>query len=86
MDSFIREYREDNYEVKIVEDISTFQHNSMHGEYKIFHLDVRSIAKNFDELFILFIISLKFDMIVFPETFQIQNLEIFNISGYQTIH
>lgn len=87
MNPYIRDYQDVKYETGIIEDIHTFKHDSKLGKINILHLNIRSIAKNLDELLILLdYLTVKFDIIVLSETFQINNSEIFNISGYRTIY
>lgn len=54
----------------------------------IIHINIRSIKKNFDNLLLL-IEQLKpyyNDIIILSETFQVENIDYFNIDGYRTYY
>lgn len=87
MNQYIREYQEGKYRTKIIETLNNFPQDMKAGELKIFHKNIRSIVRNFDELIILLdYLPLTLDIIVLSETFQLRKPEIFNISGYKTIY
>lgn len=54
------------------------------NDFNIFQLNIRSLAKNFDELIILLncLHESTFDVIVLSETFQIMETKFFNISNF----
>lgn len=68
-------------------------HNDIHMNgsnpfLNIFHMNIRSISKNFDNLLIL-LESLKdcdFDIIILSETWRINLIECFNIKGYNIFY
>lgn len=87
MNPYIREYQESKYDTKIVENVDNFKHYGNPGELKLFHMNVRSIAKNFDELLTFQdYLSVNFDIIVLSETFQINNTEFYHMNGYRSIY
>ena len=53
----------------------------------IIHINIRSLNKNYDSLLILLeSIKTKFDIIVLSETWKVNNLEYFNILGYEIFY
>lgn len=87
MNSLFGEYQEGKYKSKIIESINNFKHNGNDEKIKIFHVKIRSAVRNFDELLILLEkFPLKFDITVLAETFQMSNIEIFKINGYQSLY
>lgn len=53
----------------------------------IFHNNIRSIQKNFDDLTIyLEALQCKFDVIILTETWQLANSDIYNIKGYNSYY
>lgn len=78
-----------NIKTFVVEDhndniFSDQQDNSL---LNIIHLNIRSLNKNFDNLLILLeSLKIKFDLIVLSETWKINNLENFNIEGYDIFY
>lgn len=54
---------------------------------KLFHSNIRSISKNFNELLVLLKLFVHaFDIIILTETFHIQDLKPFEISGYSIVY
>jgi len=54
---------------------------------KLFHINIRSINCNFDELVVLLeSLDLSFDLIILTETWGVQNTNIFNIEGYNIFY
>lgn len=56
-------------------------------DFKILHKNIRSLNKNFDKLLVLIKeINEDFHCIVLTETWQLHNLDIYNIPGYQIVY
>lgn len=49
MNGFIKEYQCENYDTKVVEDITELRKTDFSGQFKILHMNIRSVANNFDE-------------------------------------
>lgn len=83
MDSYIRNY--DNPEVNTTL-INSFENNILEidDQYiNIFHTNIRSINKNYDELLVfLQAIPIKYHIIVLTETWTVENISLFNLEGY----
>lgn len=57
------------------------------NNFKILHLNIRSISKNLDELKIFLKgFDIKYDCIVLSETFQIFDTRLFAIEGYNLLY
>lgn len=55
--------------------------------FSVFHNNIRSVSKNINEMNILLEkFDYSFDCIIFTETFNIEDLNFFNISGYNLIY
>lgn len=91
MDKYLRFFNVD--EIKTEEVSSSYECNEIHkineenATCTLFHNNVRSINKNIDEISI-FLAQQKnpFDCIVLTETHQIDNLDKYNIPGYNLIY
>lgn len=84
MDSYIRDYTHKQIETTIIQnfvDIGTYNNDT--NNLKLLHINIRSIAKNLDEL-ILFInkINIEYDIIILSETWKVDNLGLHNLNGY----
>lgn len=89
MDPFIRDYDAKFVQSKVLQSIDKLNeiNEVKNGSFKIFHMNIRSIQKHFDDLMlVLSQLDFDFDAIVLTETFQICNTEIFNIRGYNIIY
>lgn len=88
MNSFIRDYDYKEVDTLIISD--SIQYNNKFRDVsglKIFHTNIRSIDKNFDELKLFlrqFVHS--FEIIILSETFQIDDLQPYKIPGYSIIY
>lgn len=85
MDQYIRDYQYTH--IKTIEtNIDNLDNLVKHNPddyFKIFHVNIRSISKNFDELNILLdSLKTKFDIIVLSETWQIKDIDVFHLNGY----
>lgn len=86
MSNKIKQYN--TFKTHLVRDKKEYKDNSFVGKnIKIFHNNVRSIGKNFDEvkLFINYLEE-SFDLIVLTETWKISNPNLFNIPNYNLIY
>lgn len=88
MNTFIREYQNEPIKTEIVNNVQHFQYtNSLQENFKLFHINIRSISKNFDELSIyLSQFLIKFDIIVLTETYVVHDLSIFSMKGYDVLY
>lgn len=88
MDPFIREYKNENINATLVTDLKDFStYIETTNYFKIIHTNIRSIAKNYDEMLcFLHQISGEFEIIVLTETNIVYDLQIFNMKGYITIY
>ena len=61
--------------------------HSRNSIFGIFHLNIRSIKKNFDELLATFVAyNINYDIIVLSECYKIDSLNEINIPGYTTFY
>lgn len=89
MDPFIKDYNNEPMKAQVIKNLSIFnstcqqvQHN-----FKILHLNIRSIFKNFDELTILLNqLTVDFEIIVLTETHYIHDPNVFNLYGYNVLY
>lgn len=89
MNSYVLDFDIENVSAREVDDPSTISlsqpGNKKH--FSIFHLNIRSINKNFDEsLLLLDQLKIDFDIIIFGETWRISDINFFNIDDYQVIY
>lgn len=67
-----------------ISDCNILLSNDKAKNFNIFHKNIRSINKNFDETLILLEnINVNFDIIVFTETWNIENKDEFRMEGYE---
>lgn len=63
--------------------INEINDNNPNSAVKIFHTNIRSISRNFEEfIVILNVYPFEFDIIVLSETYTVKNLDLYRISGY----
>lgn len=89
MDDFIRNYNNNPIETYTVRDINEFNTLNVIAQqnFKIFHMNIRSISKNIDELSVfLEQFEQDFDVIILSETFQILDLNLFKKIGYDVLY
>lgn len=89
MDPYIRDYKNRTIETTLVDNICNYNdiQSNLPNNFKVFHVNIRSIYKNYDELCIfLSQFKEKFDVIVLSETFQIYDKNIFHMNGYNMIY
>lgn len=89
MDPFIKEYENEPIKTQIINNISNFNniHLNKQHNYKILHINIRSISKNIDELAIfLNQLSLNFEIIVLTETHYVYDPQIFKLDGYNILY
>lgn len=87
MDPFVRDYKSDDFDTDVV---SIEEYNSIHfqqNDLRIFHQNIRSAARNLDELRVfLECLTVQFDVIVLTETFQVKDLSIYKLHGYNVMY
>ena len=91
MDDYIKNFTVDMIETKIAVDIKScvelFEKCHRDNDFKLIHMNIRSIKKNLDEFKILlsqFITD--FECIVLSETWHIDDLNLYNIPGYNLLY
>lgn len=93
MNPYIKHYTNENIKTNVARDIT--EHNNLISDLglklntnlKIFQTNIRSLQKNFDELLLLLDqFKENFDIIVLTETFEIQDLALFKINGYNILY
>lgn len=87
MDPFIRNYRIKNIYTEVLENINEVNEvlsiNGNFVNFKIIHLNIRSIQKNFEELeAFLSEFTSEFECIALSETWKIENIQLFQLRGY----
>lgn len=89
MDPYIKEYENEpikSYHFNNVLHLNTACKTAQYN-FNIFHINIRSISKNIDELSVfLSQFYTEFEMIILTETFQIHDKNIFNIKGYNMLY
>lgn len=88
-ENLMQELENENIATEIVYNLDALKHkisfNVKNSPFRIFHTNIRSIAKNFDELQIIVADSnLSLDLIILSETWNIDNLQFYHIEGYTT--
>lgn len=90
MDQFIRDYENNIVNTVVYEDMREFSLNVrdiVDGSFKIFHNNIRSLSQNFEQLqVVLHDLEYDFDCLVLTETFQLDNLALFHIEGYDLVY
>lgn len=86
MNQYIRDYECETYDTPM-ENIVNLKSHNFNDKFNILHMNVRSINLNFPE-FVAFLeyLSLEFEIIVLTETFQIENLNLFHLNGFDTVY
>lgn len=87
MDTFVRNFKPEIYSTKLVQNVKELNENITNSSFKILHLNICSISKNFDGL-VCFLkqVSYEIDIIVLTETHKIYDLQIFHLPQYQIIY
>lgn len=90
MDPFIQQYKDSPKETYVVHSLSDYIAKTDEvctRDIKIFHVNIRSLAKNLDELK-LFLSQFreKFDVIVLGETFKLLDISFFGMVGYNMLY
>lgn len=89
MDSFLRDFDPSPPLSHMVENVDALESHMANPTsfLKIFHTNIRSLSKNNDELCLyLGQIGEEFDVIVLTETFRVQDLKLYNKSGYKLVY
>lgn len=87
MNAYIRDY--DNQPVNSIKIYSAdmFKNQINQNDFKLFHTNIRSLAKNIDDLIVLLDnLSVEFDLIILTETRKLYDHTIFKIQGYDSIY
>lgn len=88
MDSYIRDHHVEVINAELIKNVDDYNNNNVLIEnLKIFHLNIRSVKKNIDQLNIfLKQFREQFDLIILTETWNIQNTDLFKIPNYSLIY
>lgn len=89
MDSFIRNYTHSEVETRIVDNVTAYNSEYLNQKdyIRLFHTNIRSVAKNFDELRVFLCQFFQpFQIIILTETFKVWDLQPYNIPGYDLIY
>lgn len=87
MDNFVRDFRDEPVFTNVVNSIPKLNEDLSGESFKILHLNICSINKNFDGLLcFLQQISTSINVIVLTETHKIYDLQMFNMFGYKIIY
>lgn len=88
MDTYIREFTENKVKPTVIEKIGEFDTITKGKQlFGVFHTNIRSLSKNFDSLKIFLArITVSFDVIVLTETYQLLDIDVFNMDGYDIIY
>lgn len=87
MDSFIKDFSEEQVSVELINDVNTLKNSFRQNDFSILHLNICGIRGNFDE-FLCFLrqIKIEIDIIVLTETHRIFNPHLFNLQDYTCIY
>lgn len=91
MDAYIRNFNVKKIATNIVNNIHEYNNitscmNKINN-IKIIHNNIRSISKNFDEFAVLLReFESKFDIIILTETHEVSNINLYKLSGYDTLY
>lgn len=89
MNPYIENYKINTIKTELSENITHYKKIEIETcpDFTIFHVNIRSISKNIDELLIfLSQFNKEFDIIALSETFQIFDTSIYNINGYKMLY
>ncbi|KAJ8967706.1 hypothetical protein NQ317_004206 [Molorchus minor] len=89
MNSFVRDFKDNLLKTNRIEDIclcgNIFADKG--SNLRIYHNNIRSISKNFEEFEVfLHQLDVKLDIIVFTETWRVNDTSLFNLEGYNVIY
>lgn len=87
MDAYIRDFDPEEYHTKRLPSFELINKALHSDQIKIFHLNIRSISKNLDQL-ILFLEQIvhDFEVIILTETFVLEDPQIYQITGYKSAY
>lgn len=89
MNQYIRDFRLDEFKSVIIDNDFLWENDiNRKNWFSIFHCNVRSLNKNFDEMVIMLrqFKRQNFDIIVCTETWKVHDLNFFKIEGYFTVY
>lgn len=89
MDEYIRNYDFGDVDTYVIRNVGEFnaRFKLLSQNFKIFHLNIRSISENLDQLILhLKQYTTQFDILVLTETFKIYDLNIFSLPGYNMVY
>lgn len=89
MDGYVRDFFALDVNTCLVDHVEDFNANysALLGNFKIFHVNIRSIAENLDELLVyLRQFACQFEVIVLTESFKIDNLCLYSLEGYTVLY
>lgn len=89
MDQYLRDYNVETVETYVVNNEIEYNNlvDSLGSNIKILQQNIRSMVKNFDEFLVsLELLKYSFDVIILTETFQIYDLELYKINGFDLLY
>ncbi|KAK9887566.1 hypothetical protein WA026_023373, partial [Henosepilachna vigintioctopunctata] len=90
MDQYIRDFDSEQVktiQVKNLEELKLSLKKEKSKTFRVLHTNIRSISKNLDEFrVVLAQIDCEMDCIVFSETWEIRNIDLYHIAGYKLIY
>lgn len=82
MDSYIRDFDRQSVVTKIIRNID-YKVDVNVDEFRVFHNNIRSVARNIDELMVfLNAINIEYDIIILTEVWEIPSVCLYDIEGY----
>lgn len=88
MNAYINEYKNEPIVAnKIYNENNSFKTNIVNEDFKIFHMNIRSVQKNVEDFYVLLNnISVNFDVIILTETHKLHDPFLFKLQGYNTVY
>lgn len=89
MDPYLKEFIVEQIDTQVTSNLDKYSCLTVSDKnsVKIFHLNIRSMAKNLDQLLVLLkTFSFQFDIIVLTETFVLNDLQLYEIPDYDIIY
>lgn len=89
MDPYIRDFTFADINTRTVDSVDEFnnQFRALQNNFKIFHMNIRSIHENLNELLVfLKQFANDFDVLVLTETFKICDVSLYSLPGYSAIY
>lgn len=89
MDPYLKNFTVDSYETKVAKtstECNQILNDGLPNSLNIYHNNIRSIGRNFDELkIVLNQIDITFDCIILTETWSVTDCSLFCLENYHLI-